>query len=63
MHEYIAAGLPDLPKLLAPNRLSELRDMILLLDERLRSLLQSHNLHIAEFETPQQLELFLDRRG
>ncbi|MGO4539407.1 nucleotidyltransferase domain-containing protein [Paenibacillus sp. 2TAB19] len=63
MHEYIAVGLPDLPKLLASDRLSELRDMILLLDERLRSLLQSHTVHIAEFETPQQLELYLDQRG
>ncbi len=62
MHEYIAAGLPDLPKLLAPDRLAELRDMIQLLDERLRSLLQSHAVPITEFETPQQLKQFLGRR-
>ncbi|MDQ0061871.1 nucleotidyltransferase domain-containing protein [Paenibacillus harenae] len=59
---YVQAGFPDLPELLAADRLAELREAITLLDNRLLSLIKAQSVPIAEFDDLEQLKLYLENR-
>lgn len=59
---YVRERLPNLPELLAADRLTELREAITQLDIGLRRMLEANSVPITEFDNVEQLKIYLARR-